>query len=148
MAARIVAVSEGRGLARSVAVGPHTLTADEPQPLGTDAGPTPGELLLAALAACTSMAVRTFADRHGWALEQVDVTAGFDARGQIVKDVRLTGELDPEHIKQLVSVAGRCPVHRLLAKETPVVTVPTVVPRRPHEGNSGNHTSASAASSL
>ncbi|WP_151483731.1 OsmC family protein [Streptomyces albicerus] len=131
MNARIVSVSEGRRLARSIAVGPHTLTADEPQPISADTGPTPGELLLAALGSCTSMAVRAFADRHGWPLDQVDVAARFDAQGQIVKDIRLTGDLEPAHIKQLLSVAGRCPVQRLLTREVSIVTVPTVLPR-PH----------------
>ncbi|WP_326607606.1 OsmC family protein [Streptomyces sp. NBC_01799] len=72
--------NEGRGLARSVAVDSHTLTADEPQPVGADTGPTPAGLVLAALGACTSMAVRAFTDRHGRPLEQVDVTVRFDAR--------------------------------------------------------------------
>ncbi|MQY34018.1 hypothetical protein SRB17_19840 [Streptomyces sp. RB17] len=126
---RIVAVREGRHLARSVVVGPHALTADAPQPVGTDTGPTPGELLLAALGTCTSMAVRAYADRHDWPLDRVDVTVRFDARGQIVKDVRLTGDLDSGRIKHLVAVAGRCSVHRLLTKEVSVVTVPTVTVR-------------------
>ncbi|WP_225848945.1 OsmC family protein [Streptomyces sp. HPF1205] len=133
MTSRTVAVSEGRGLARSIAVGTHILTADEPRPISGDTGPTPGELLLAALGACTSMAVRASADRHDWPLDQVDVTVQFDAHGRITKEVRLTGELDPDHIKGLVSVAERCPVHRLLAEQTPIVTVPTVVTPRPAE---------------
>ncbi|MDH6629090.1 putative redox protein [Streptomyces sp. LBL] len=134
MNARIVSVSEGPRLARSVAVGPHTLTADEPQPIGTDTGPTPGELLLAALGACTSMTVRAYADRHGWQLDQVDVAVRFDPQGQIVKSIRLTGDLEPAHIRQLLAVAGRCPVHRLLTSGATVVTVPTVVgrPRASH----------------
>ncbi|MFF8480982.1 OsmC family protein [Streptomyces antibioticus] len=45
-------------------------------------GPTPGELLLAALGACTSMTVRAFADRHGWPLDQVDVSVRFDGQGR------------------------------------------------------------------
>ncbi|MCX4766772.1 OsmC family protein [Streptomyces sp. NBC_01275] len=129
MNARIVSVGEGPRLARSLAVGPHTLTADEPQPIGTDTGPTPGELLLAALGACTSMTVRAFADRHGWQLDQVDVAVRFDPQGQIVKNIRLTGDLEPAHIRQLLAVAGRCPVHRLLTNEATVVTVPTVAAR-------------------
>ncbi|MFD9316403.1 OsmC family protein [Streptomyces sp. NPDC060053] len=129
MNARTVSVSEGPRLARSLVVGPHTLTADEPRPVGTDTGPTPGELLLAALGACTSMTVRAYADRHGWHLDQVDVAARFDPQGQIVKNIRLTGELEPAHIRQLLAVAGRCPVHRLVTSGATVVTVPTVAAR-------------------
>lgn len=131
MSSRIVSVREGPRLARSIAVGPHTLTADEPQPISTDTGPTPGELLLAALGSCTSMAVRSYADKHGWPLDQVDVTVGFDPQGQIVKNIWLTGDLEPAHIKQLLAVAGRCPVQRLLTREASIVTVPTVL-ARPH----------------
>ncbi|MEU0072076.1 OsmC family protein [Streptomyces sp. NPDC006332] len=126
MNARIVSVGEGPRLARSIAVGPHTLTADEPQPIGADTGPTPVELLLAALGACTSMTVRAFADRHGWQLDQADVAVRFDPQGQIIKSIRLTGDLEPAHIRQLLAVAGRCPVHRLLTSEATIVTVPTV----------------------
>ncbi|WP_399894407.1 OsmC family protein [Streptomyces sp. BBFR51] len=123
-----MSVREGRRLARSIAVGPHTLTADEPQPISTDTGPTPGELLLAALAACTSMTVRAFADRHAWQLDDVDVVARFDSAGQIVKHVKLAGALDTAQADRLIAVAGRCPVQRLLNNEVSVVTVPTVVP--------------------
>lgn len=130
MSGRPVSVREGRRLARSVAVGPHTLTADEPEPIGADTGPTPGELLLAALGSCTSMAVRAYADRQGWPLERVDVDARFDSRAQIVKVVRLTGELDPRQTERLLAVAGRCPVHRLLTAGLTVVTVPTVAAPR------------------
>ncbi|MFE0733264.1 OsmC family protein [Streptomyces antibioticus] len=130
MNARIVSVAEGYRLSRSISVGPHGLTADEPQPISTDMGPTPGELLLAALGACTSMTVRAFADRHGWPLDQVDVSVRFDEQGRIVKDLRLTGELEAAHFKQLFTIAGHCPVHRLLAREASIVTVPTVVAKQ------------------
>ncbi|MGI5134017.1 MULTISPECIES: OsmC family protein [unclassified Streptomyces] len=126
MNARLVSVSEGRRLARSIQVGPHTLAADAHEPAGTDTGPRPEELLLAALGACTSMAVRAAAERHGWPLDQVDVALRFDPHEQIIKNIRLTGDLDALQIKQLLAVAARCPVQRLLTREVPVVTVPTV----------------------
>ncbi|MER5916263.1 hypothetical protein ABT124_39155 [Streptomyces sp. NPDC001982] len=46
----------------------------------------------------------------------------------------MTGDLEPAHIKQLLAVTGRCPMHRLLTGEVSVVTVPTVLARpRPPE---------------
>ncbi|MCL6669343.1 OsmC family protein, partial [Streptomyces panaciradicis] len=124
MNTRIVTVAEGKQLARSVAIGTHRLTADEPEPVGTDTGPTPGELLLAALGACTSMAVRAYAQRHEWPLDRVDVAVRFDAQGQVVKNIGLVGELTPAQRDQLLAVAGRCPVHRLLTKDVTIITVP------------------------
>ncbi|WP_369188570.1 OsmC family protein [Streptomyces sp. R08] len=127
MNSRIVLVAEEKGLARSVAIGPHRLTADEPEPASTDTGPTPVELLLAALGSCASMAVRASAQRHAWPLERVDVAVRFDAEGQVVKNIGLVGELTSAQRDQLLAVAGRCPVHRLLAKEVTIITVPTLL---------------------
>ncbi|MFF5497851.1 OsmC family protein [Streptomyces aquilus] len=127
MNTRIVTVAEGKQLARSVAIGTHRLTADEPEPVGTDTGPTPGELLLAALGACTSMAVRAYAQRHEWPLERVDVAVRYGAPGQVVKNIGLVGELTPAQRDQLLAVAGRCPVHRLLTKDVTITTVPTLL---------------------
>ncbi|MGY5051242.1 OsmC family protein [Streptomyces sp. 900105755] len=127
MNSRIVTVAEGKQLARSVAIGTHRLTADEPEPVGSDTGPTPGELLLAALGACTSMAVRAYAQRYEWPLDRVDVAVRFDAQGQVVKNIGLVGELTPDQRDQLLAVAGRCPVHRLLTKDVTIITVPTLL---------------------
>lgn len=127
MTTRIVSVAEGKRLTRSIAIGTHTLTADEPEPIGADAGPTPGELLLAALGSCTSMAVRAMADRHHWPLERVDVAVRFGDQGRIVKNIGLTGELEPAHREQLLAAAGRCPVHRLLTREVTIDTVPLLL---------------------
>jgi putative redox protein len=126
MTTRIVSIAEGKRLTRSIAIGTHTLTADEPEPISTDAGPTPGELLLAALGSCTSMAVRALADRHGWPLDRVDVAVRFGDQGRIVKNVGLTGDLEPAQREQLLAAAGRCPVHRLLTRELTIVTVPAL----------------------
>ncbi|MGY4923657.1 OsmC family protein [Streptomyces sp. 900105755] len=127
MNTRIVTVAEGKQLARSVAIGTHRLTADEPEPVGSDTGPTPGELLLAALGTCTSMAVRAYAQRHEWPLDRVDVAVRFDVQGQVVKNIGLVGELTPAQRDQLLAVAGRCPVHRLLTKDVTIITVPTLL---------------------
>ncbi|MFI9612048.1 OsmC family protein [Streptomyces sp. NPDC052023] len=127
MSGRTVSVSEGPRLARSMAIGPHTLTADESEPLGADTGPTPVEVLLGALGSCTSMAVRASADRHGWPLDRVDVDVRFDAEGQIVRRITLAGDLDATQTERLLATAGRCPVHRLLTGDVTVITVPVVM---------------------
>src|SRR5262245_42329117 len=62
------------GFAQEIVVGQHRLTADEPTSLGgTDTGPNPYDLLLAALGSCTSMTVAMYARRKRWPLEAVTV---------------------------------------------------------------------------
>ncbi|MCX4513880.1 OsmC family protein [Streptomyces sp. NBC_01619] len=131
MSARTVSVREGQHLVRTIEVGPHRLTADASEPFGTDAAPTPTELVLAALGSCTSMAVRGYANRHGFQLQSVDVDVRVDPpngpRQQIVRSIRLVGDLEEEQTEKLLAAAGRCPVHRLLTESVTVATQPTIL---------------------
>src|SRR5438309_11913816 len=70
---RQVVVSSEAGLAQEIVSGNHRWLADEPAPFGTDAGPSPYELLLSGLGACTSMTLRLYAQRKGWDLRRVTV---------------------------------------------------------------------------
>jgi putative redox protein len=106
------------------------LVADEPLALGgTGAGPTPYDLLLAALGACTGMTLRMYAARKGWPLESVEVTLregrdhAADCRECERPDTRVTrldrelhvrGPLDDEQRQRLVQIAEMCPVHKSL----------------------------------
>jgi putative redox protein len=57
-----------------VRTGKHSLLSDEPVEFGgTDAGPTPYDLLLASLAACKAITMRMYASRKGWPLEGVEI---------------------------------------------------------------------------
>ena len=63
-----------RGFAQDVAVDGHELVADEPNAArGTDTGPGPYDLLLAALGSCTSMTIGLYARRKQWPVEAVRV---------------------------------------------------------------------------
>jgi putative redox protein len=134
----VTVVETGRGrYAQHITAGHHVLAADEPHPIGDDTGPSPYDLLLAALGACTSMTIRMYAERKGWALEHVRVdlrhsrihaqdcaecttTAGFI--DHIDRDITLRGELDTGQRDRLMQVAEQCPVHRTLHSEISVTT--------------------------
>lgn len=125
------------GFTRQITAGQHQLAADEPPPVGNDTGPTPYDLLLAALGACTSMTVRMYADRKRWPLEEIRVTlrhSRIHARdcadcettngyiAQIDCDVELTGDLDDVQRQRLLYIAERCPVHQTLTSEIRITT--------------------------
>jgi putative redox protein len=105
--------------ATSLAARGHALSADEPADLGgTDAGPTPIELLLAALSSCTLITLRMYADRKGWPMEAARVDATHEREGvqdRIAVRLTLDGPLDATQRARLVEIAGKCPVHRMLA---------------------------------
>jgi putative redox protein len=122
---------------QQITLGHHQLVADEPQPIGDDAGPTPYDLLLAALGSCTSMTVRMYADRKGWPLEGVRVTLRHSrihaedcatcetTKGwidHIDRGIELTGELDESQRDRLLQIADRCPVHQTLTSEVDIAT--------------------------
>jgi putative redox protein len=111
----------GERFRASVAVGPHALAADEPAEAGGgDAGPAPFELLAAALGACTTMTLRMYAERKGWALRGVEVGVervrreGATPENLLRRRIRLEGDLDAAQRARLLEIAGKCPVHRAL----------------------------------
>ena len=60
---------------QSVTMGSHRLTADEPIAAGgADSGPSPYDLLLAALGTCTSMTLRIYAEHKKLPLDRVSVS--------------------------------------------------------------------------
>ena len=116
-----------------VVAGRHHFVADEPASAGgTDEGPTPYDLLSAALGTCTSMTLHFFAKRENIPLEGVEVsvandrqhakdcadcltTAGYIHRFDV--KIRLRGNLTPEQRERLIATAKRCPVYKTLTSE-------------------------------
>lgn len=115
------------GVAMHVQVGPHALRGDEPAERGgTDTGPEPHELMLAALGTCTLMTLRLYAARKGWPLGNTRVRLtgqrGADGAYAIESHVILDGPLDAAQRARLVEIAARCPVHRTLTGDIAIRT--------------------------
>jgi putative redox protein len=115
------------GYAHEVAIeGGHSLVIDEPREWGgADAGPSPTRTVAAALAACTAITCEMYAERKGWELGEVSVEVDMqiDERssiGDVEVTLRIPAQLDDEQRGRLLAIAGRCPVHRALASETPI----------------------------
>ncbi|MEM8961200.1 MAG: alpha/beta fold hydrolase [Acidobacteriota bacterium] len=129
---RVVAGPEG--LRHEVRAGAHQFFGDEPTsvPGGTDTGPTPYDLLLAALGTCTTMTLRLYANRKKWDLQGVEVTLRHgrvhaddcdDCEkdtghiDEITKEMVFHGDLDDTQRARLLDISTRCPVHRTLLNE-------------------------------
>lgn len=122
------------GYTTQMKMGNHFLTADEPIDVGgSDYGPNPYDLLTGALAACKAMTVRMYAQRKGWALENVTVHVNHqkdyhidckecetDSAAKIdafICEVSFKGDLTAEQKERMLQIADRCPVHRTLSSE-------------------------------
>ena len=124
-------------LAQLLTAGQHSFICDEPLDAGGDGlGPSPYELLLWALGACTSMTLLLYARRKGWDLEDVSVHLTHDrvhandsqdaesdgARVErITRDISVRGNLTEEQTQRLLEIAARCPVHKTLTGSPQVV---------------------------
>ncbi len=101
----------------------HRLTADESKDQGgTDAGPTPQELLAASLASCTAVTVEMYAKRKGWNVGEVAVDVDYEPaqRGcptRFGMVIHLPKELPEDQRERLMQIAAKCPVHRTLEGE-------------------------------
>jgi putative redox protein len=120
MSAPVVTASIGEAEFRTrLDDGTHTWFADEPVSLGgADSGPQPAALLLSSLGACTSITLKMYAKRKGWALESVSVELSMkSADGGTVIDRRIsvTGALDTEQRERLLQIANACPMHKVLS---------------------------------
>jgi uncharacterized OsmC-like protein len=134
----VVVRGSGAGFAQEIHAGRHRIVADEPASAGgTDTGPSPYDLLLVALGACTSMTVAMYARRKAWPLDEVEVhlrhskihaidCAECETKegmlDRIERDIHFTGPLTDEQRSKLMEIANKCPVHRTLTSEIEIKT--------------------------
>ena len=101
----------------------HTIVIDElPEDGGAGLGPMPTRVLTASLAACQAITIEMYAGRKGWELGDVVV----EVNGERGEDgnpttfdiaIRIPEEIDADQEKQILRVAAKCPVHRILSGE-------------------------------
>ena len=126
------------GFAQEIVAGSHHLRSDEPVSSGgRNSGPTPYDLLLAALGSCTSMTIGMYARRKQWPLENVTVRlrhsrvhaedcsaceTGGEKVTVIEREIELEGSLTGDQRTRLLEIANRCPVHLTLTSEMNIRT--------------------------
>ena len=115
--------SREKGFRHVVKVRSHDVTIDEPADSGgSDAGPSPQELLAASLASCTAVTMEMYAQRKGWTLGDVSVAVDYTPaeRGCPTRfrlTLRLPDDITDEQAERLRVIAAKCPVHRTLDGE-------------------------------
>lgn len=124
----VIARPTGKGRFQAeIEVRGGAILADEPvEAGGLGTGPTPYELLSGALAACTAMTLRLYAERKGWDLPPLSVAAahsivpagadGTPPRDLFIRNIAFEGPLAGEMEEKLLAIADKCPVHRTLMR--------------------------------
>jgi putative redox protein len=114
------------GYAQKVTTAGHEIAADEPVKRGgTNSGPSPFELLLASLGACTAITFRMYAERKQWNLGHVQVKLRFLKDGEtprIERAIHIGGALDADQKLKLLEIADKTPVTKALAPGIPIQT--------------------------
>ncbi len=135
----VIACENGKGrYGLDIMAGRHLLTADEPVDAGgEDSGPSPYELLSAALASCTAMTLRMYVERKGWDVGRIHVAVRHDKihaadcadcetrEGRVdlfERVIEIEGGLPEDQRRRLLLIAEKCPVHRTLTGEVKIRT--------------------------
>jgi putative redox protein len=113
-------VTGAAGYAQRIKTSSHEIAADEPEKRGgTNTGPSPYELMLSSLGACTAITLRMYADRKQWALGTIDVKLRLVKEGDdaphVERRIVFGAQLDQEQRDKLIEIADKTPVTKALA---------------------------------
>ena len=101
--------------------GRHKFSADEPKDLGgADTAPAPDELLEAALASCTAITLRMYAERKAWMILSIEVSVSLErieGKTFFTRQITIHGEVAEEQKQRLLQIAKACPVSKTLLGE-------------------------------
>lgn len=112
-------------------MGEHVFAVDSLVDEGGDAsGPTPHDVYDAAVGACKALTVLFYANRKGYPVENIRVTVDRDDTEErkgtyrLAATLHVDGPLSDDQRKELLRVAGKCPVHKLMTEvKTEITTV-------------------------
>lgn len=138
-AGHIIAAESGEGpLHLNVNAGGHALQIDEPESVGgTDRGPTPYDLLAAALGGCTTLTLRLYANRKKLAVEHIETYVDHakrhvddceqceDGKARIDhfdRKIKIVGDITKEQRQRMLEIADMCPVHKTLETQSHIST--------------------------
>jgi putative redox protein len=113
-----------KGFETEVEIRGHRLTVDETvDDGGGDAGPRPTELLAASLASCTAITIVMYADRKGWDVGAIEVAVDYQTPAvhgdpSLEVKIRIPAPLTDEQRERILTIAGKCPVHKTLAAQS------------------------------
>jgi putative redox protein len=128
--ASAAAQNNGELYSTKIEVNGHSFFADEPVALsGKGTGPTPVDFLCGALASCTVMTLRMYAERKKWKVDEIQVKVNLvkePEKNTFYCEVKVTGDLTEEQHKRLLEIAKVCPVHKMITRPNDVVMVRTV----------------------
>ena len=109
----------------------HALVADEPEDVGgRDEGPRPGDFMRMALASCTAITLRMYADRKQFDVDKIQVKVSngpFDKKTVYSSEIEITGNLSAEQQERMLQIAKLCPVHKALTNPVEIHTQLRVV---------------------
>ncbi len=109
----------------------HVIIADEPLSVGgLDLGPRPGDFMRMALASCTAITLRMYANRKNWDVNSIKVNVSngpFDGKTAYKTEIEIIGNVDEDQKKRLLQIAKLCPVHKALTNPIEIETELAVI---------------------